>query len=53
MNYNNARHKQLVIRLKDLKNQGTNLFWENPKEDFELLKYEIALEEQVFWAHRG
>ena len=31
MTYNKERHKQLVIRSQDLKNQGKNLFLENPE----------------------
>ena len=49
MTYNKERHKQLVIRSQDLKNQGKNLFLENPEEDSELSKYNIAVEEHVFW----
>jgi len=52
MTYNKERHKQLVIRSQDLKNQGKNLFLENPEEDSELSKYNIAVEEHVFWTHR-
>ena len=52
MTSNKERHKQLVIRSQDLKNQGKNLFLENPEEDSELSKYNIAVEEQVFWTHR-
>ncbi len=52
MTYNKERHKQLVIRSQDLKNQGKNLFLENPEEYSELLDYDIAVEEQVFWTHR-
>ncbi len=52
MDYNKKRHKQLVIRSQDLKNQGKALFRENPEEDSELSKYNIAVEEQVFWTHR-
>ena len=36
MDYNRKRHKQLMIRSQDLKNQGKNLFIENPEEDSEL-----------------
>ena len=53
MNYNKERHKQLVIRSQDLKNQGKTLFRENPEEYSELLNYEIAVEEQIFWTNRG
>lgn len=52
MTYNKERHKQLVIRSQDLKNQGKNIFLENPEEDSELSKYNIGVEEQVFWTHR-
>ena len=52
MTYNKERHKQLVIRSQDFKNQGKNIFLENPEEASELSKYNIAVEEQVFWTHR-
>jgi hypothetical protein len=52
MTYNKERHKQLVICYQDLKNQGKNLFIENPEEDSELSKYNIGIEEQIFWIHR-
>ena len=53
MIYKKERHKQLVIRSRDLKNQGKTLFRENPEEYSELLDYEIAVEEQIFWTNRG
>ena len=49
MTYNKKRHKQLVILSQDLENQGKNIFIENPEENSELSKYNIAVEEQVFW----
>ena len=52
MTYNKKRHKQLLIRSQILKKQGKNLFLENPEEDSELSKYNIGVEEQVFWTHR-
>ena len=52
MDYDRKRHKQLMIRSQDLKTQGKNLFLENPEEDSELSKYNIAVEEHVFWTHR-
>ena len=52
MIYNQQRHIELLKRLQDFKNQGKNLFIENPEEDSELSKYNIAVEEQVFWTHR-
>lgn len=53
MIYKKERHKQLVIRSRNLKNQGKTLFRENPQEYSELLDYNIAVEEQVFWTRRG
>ena len=50
MNYNKSRHKELVILAQELLNQGKHIFLE--KEFFELSKYNIAVEEQVFWTHR-
>jgi len=41
-----------ILGSQDLKNQGKNLFLENPEEDSELSKYNIAVEEQVFWTQR-
>ncbi len=41
-----------MILSQDLNNQGKNLFLENPEEDSELSKYNIAVKEQVFWTHR-
>ena len=49
--YNKRRHKELVKRLLDLRNQGKILFHENRKEFFELIQYDIVVEEQVYWAH--
>ena len=42
MIYNKERHKQLVIRLKDLSRE----------ERLELNHYNVEVEEQVFWTHR-
>jgi len=47
MIYKKERHKQLVIRSRNLKNQGKTLFRENPEEYSELLDCNIAVEEQV------
>ena len=52
MDYNKKRHKQLLKRSQYLKNQGKNLFIENPEEDFELSNYNIAVEEQIFLTRR-
>jgi len=52
MDYSKKQHIQLLKRSQHLKNQGRILFQENPEEAFELLKYNIAVEEQVFWTHQ-
>ncbi len=52
MNYNQKRHRELLKRSQDLKNQKKNLFIENPEEDFELSQYNIAVEEHIFWQDR-
>ena len=51
MTYNNERHKQLVKSFLDYENQGKTLFHENLKDFLELTEYNIAVEEQVYWAH--
>ena len=52
MTYNQKRHRQLLKRSQDLKNQRKNLFIENQEEDFELSEYNIAVEEHIFWQDR-
>ena len=52
MSYNQKQHRRLLKLAQDLKNQGKNLFLENPEENSELSKYNIGVEEQVFWTHR-
>ena len=52
MIYNKERHKQLVRLSQDLKNQGKSLFREDQEKDSELCKYNIEVEEQVFWSYR-
>lgn len=52
MIYNKKRYKELVRRSLDFQNQGTHIYNENREEYSELSKYNIAVEEQVFWAHR-
>ena len=49
MTYNQKRHIELLKRAQDLKNQGKNLFLENSEEDFELCKYNVAIERHIFW----
>lgn len=43
---------KLLKRSQYLKKQGKSLFRENPKEDFELSKYNITVEEHIFWQDR-
>lgn len=52
MTYNKERHKQLVIREQELKNQGKLLFRENPEENLELCKYNVLVDNHVYWTHR-
>ena len=52
MIYDNHRHKLLQMLSENLKSKGKNLFEENPEKYFELLKYRIAVEEQIFWTNR-
>jgi Holliday junction resolvasome RuvABC ATP-dependent DNA helicase subunit len=52
MTYNQKRHIQLLKRSQDLKNQGKNLFIKNREEDLELSKYNIAVEQHIFWQDR-
>ena len=52
MTYNQKRHRQLLKRWQDLKNQRKNLFLENSEEDFELSEYNIAVEQHIFWQDR-
>ena len=52
MTYNKKRHKQLVVYSQYLKSQGKNIFIDNPEESSELSKYNVGVEEQVFWTHR-
>jgi hypothetical protein len=52
MTYNQKRHRQLLKRSQDLKNQRKNLFIENQEEYFELSEYNIAVEEHIFWQDR-
>ena len=50
--YNNKRHKQLVKRYLDLKNQGKSLSSENDQAFRELREYENTVAQQIYWAHR-
>ena len=52
MTYNKKRHIELVKYAQDLKDQKKNIFIENQKACEELLNYNIAVEEQVFWSYK-
>lgn len=52
MDYNKERHKQLVIRSQYFKDQGKDIFLESPEENSELSKYNIVVEDYVYWTHR-
>ena len=52
MTYNKKRHIELVKYAQDLKDQEKNIFIENQEAFDELLNYNIAVEEKVFWSHR-
>ena len=41
-----------MILSQELRNQGKHIFIDNPEESAELSKYEIVVEEHVFWTHR-
>ena len=49
MTYNKNRHRELLKRSHDLKNQRKNLFIENQEDYFELSKYNITVEQHIFW----
>jgi hypothetical protein len=49
---NQKRHIELLKGSQDFKNQGKNLFRENPEEYFELSEYNIAVERHIFWRDR-
>ena len=53
MIYRKERHRELIVRSRDLKNQGKSLFRENRGEYYELLDYNVTVEEQFFWTNRG
>ena len=50
--YSKKRHKELVVFAQNLKQQGKSIWITNPKEDRELSEYDVAFEEQIFWAYR-
>lgn len=52
MTSNQKRHIQLLKRQQELKNQGKTLFIENREEDFELSKYNLAVEQHIVWRNR-
>lgn len=52
MTYNKSRHLKLLRRFLDCQKQGKHLYDENPDEYLELLDYQCASEEHVFWESR-
>ena len=52
MHYNKKRHRKLLKRSQDLKNQGKNLFRENKAEELELSEYNVAIQLHFFWQDR-
>nr|YP_010472051.1 hypothetical protein N4M20_pgp133 [Navicula arenaria]UVG41516.1 hypothetical protein [Navicula arenaria] len=49
MDYNQKRHKQLVIRSQDFKNLGKSFYQESKDEYLELSKYEGAIQSYLYW----
>ena len=47
INFDKTEYIELLKKEELLKNQGTSLSNENPKEDSELLSYGIILENQI------
>ena len=52
MEYNNERHLKLLNYFLNIKKQQKNLLIEDPQADAELTKYEIYLQDHVFWSKR-
>ena len=51
--FDKARYVELVRKEEFLKNQGIYLDEENPKEDLELLSYQVILESQIYCNRRA
>lgn len=52
MIYSQKRHIELLKRSQDFKNQGKNLFLENPEESLELSRYNATVSQHIFWQYR-
>lgn len=53
MNSNSIRHLKFFQELEDIKNQDKRkLFYENSTNYFELVDYELGMQEHNFWKNR-
>jgi len=52
MSYNQKRHRELLKRSSDFKNQGKSFYQESKDEYLELSKYEGAIESYIYWKSR-
>ena len=52
MTYNQQKHIQLLKRYQDFKNQGKSFYKESPEKNSELSKYNVAVEQNIFWQQR-
>lgn len=53
VNFDQIRYFQLLKKDQTLRNQGTALFKQNPKEDRQLRSYQIILESQIYYNRRA
>jgi len=53
INFDKTEYIELLKKEELLKNQGTSLSNENPKEDSELLSYGIILENQIYYNRKA
>ena len=53
INFDKIEYIELLKKEELLKNQGTSLSNENPKEDSELLSYGIILENQIYYNRKA
>ena len=53
INFDKTRYIELLKKKEFLKNEGTSLFNQNPKEDLELLSYGIILENQIYYNRKA
>ena len=53
INFDKTEYIELLKKEELLKNQGTSLSNENPKEDSKLLSYGIILENQIYYNRKA